>query len=50
MRTGAKEFASHNRLSYQLDCQDCGVALHGVTDPADDALTISECRSPADNP
>jgi hypothetical protein len=36
--------------SYRLDCQECGVALYGIIDPADDALIISECPSPANNP
>jgi hypothetical protein len=36
--------------SYRLDCQECGVALSGIIDPADDALIISESPSPADSP
>jgi hypothetical protein len=36
--------------SYRLDCQECGVALYEIIDPADDALIISECPSAADNP
>ena len=35
--------------SYRLDCQECGVKLYGIIDPADDALILSECSSPADN-
>jgi hypothetical protein len=36
--------------NYRLDCQQCGTALVGIIDPADDALIVSECPSPADNP
>jgi hypothetical protein len=36
--------------SYRLDCQQCGTALVGIVDPADDALIVSEWPSPADNP
>jgi hypothetical protein len=32
--------------SYRLDCQECGAALAGVIDPADDALLLSECDRP----
>jgi hypothetical protein len=32
--------------SYRLDCQECGAALAGIIDPADDALLLSECDAP----
>jgi hypothetical protein len=28
--------------SYQLHCQECGSALAGIIDPADDVLMLSE--------
>ena len=30
--------------SYRLDCRECGAALAGIIDPADDALLLSECE------
>jgi hypothetical protein len=30
--------------SYRLDCPECGAALAGIIDPADDALLLSECE------
>jgi hypothetical protein len=36
--------------SYRINCQQCGTALVGIIDPADNALLLSECPSPADNP
>jgi len=35
--------------TYRFDCQQCGTALIGIIDPADGALTLSECPAPADN-
>jgi hypothetical protein len=32
--------------SYRLDCQQCGAALAGIIDPADDALLLTECDPP----
>ncbi len=32
--------------SYRLDCPECGAALAGIIDPADDALLLSECDAP----
>jgi hypothetical protein len=32
--------------SYRLDCQECGAALAGIVDPADDALLLTECDLP----
>lgn len=32
--------------SYRLDCRECGAALAGIIDPADDALLLSECDRP----
>jgi len=29
--------------SYRLKCAECGAALAGIIDPADDALLLSEC-------
>src|SRR5579863_6750962 len=29
--------------SFRFDCQECGAALVGIIDPADDALVLSEC-------
>jgi len=29
--------------SYRLDCKECGAALAGIIDPADDVLLLSEC-------
>jgi hypothetical protein len=31
---------------YRLDCRECGAALAGIIDPADDALLLSECDQP----
>jgi hypothetical protein len=30
--------------SYRLDCRECGAALAGIIDPADDALLLTECE------
>jgi hypothetical protein len=30
--------------SYRLDCRECGAALAGIIDPADDVLLLSECE------
>jgi hypothetical protein len=48
-RSVAPDIDSSGLESYRLDCQECGVALYGIIDPADDALILSECSSPADN-
>jgi hypothetical protein len=32
--------------SYRLYCQECGAALAGIIDPADDALLLTECDTP----
>jgi hypothetical protein len=32
--------------SYRLDCRQCGAALAGIIDPADDALLLTECDAP----
>jgi hypothetical protein len=48
-RSVAPDIDSAGLESYRLDCQECGVALYGVIDPADDALILSECSSPPDN-
>jgi hypothetical protein len=29
--------------SYRFNCQECGAALVGIIDPADNALLLSEC-------
>ena len=34
--------------SYRLECQECGAALAGIIDPADDALLLTECDAPSD--
>jgi hypothetical protein len=34
---------------YRLDCQQCGIALVGIIDPADDALILSERPSLVDS-
>jgi hypothetical protein len=49
-RSITPDFDSSGFESYRLDCQECGIALSGIIDPADDGLIISECPSPADNP
>jgi hypothetical protein len=48
-RSITPDFDSSGLESYRLDCQECGVALYGIIDPADDALILSECSSRADN-
>jgi len=48
-RSVAPDIDSAGLESYRLDCQECGVALYGIIDPADDALILSECSSPPDN-
>ena len=48
-RSVAPDIDSAGLESYRLDCQECGVALYGIIDPADDALILSECSSRADN-
>jgi len=48
-RSIAPDIDSSGFEGYRLDCQECGVALYGIIDPADDALIISECPFPADN-
>jgi hypothetical protein len=30
--------------SYRLDCRECGAALAGIVDPADEALLLTECE------
>jgi predicted nucleic acid-binding Zn ribbon protein len=32
--------------SYHLECKECGAALAGIIDPADDALLLTECDAP----